>query len=130
MYEFLAGLFKWILASLGYFFLFHTIQVIRLTGWYGEKANAYLIANDESKIKYELKGNNVIGRGQGCDIVLNNQFVSLRHAVITKNWQGYYIEDLKSSNGTMVNRRFIKKRKKLKDGDIITIGPIKLTYRS
>ncbi len=130
MYEFLAGLFKWVLASLVYSFLFDTIQIIRLTGWYGEKASACLIADDDGKTRYELKGDTVIGREGDCDIVLNNQFVSLKHAGITKNWRGFYIEDLKSSNGTRVNGRIIKKRKKLSDGDIIAFGPIKLTYRS
>lgn len=130
MYEFLAGLFKWILMSLVYIFLFNTIQIIRLTGWYGEKITACLVSVDDPDIRYELKESTVIGRGGDCDIVLNNPFISMRHARIFKNWRGYYLEDLKSSNGTIVNGKLIRGRKKLRDGDVITIGPIKLTYRS
>ncbi|MDI6600543.1 MAG: FHA domain-containing protein [Thermoanaerobacteraceae bacterium] len=130
MYEFLAGLFKWILMSLVYYFLFNTIQIIRLTGWYGEKLGAYLVSNDDPAIRYELKENTIIGRGEDCDIVLNNPFISSRHASIIKSWRGYYIEDLKSSNGTIINGKKIKGKARLRDGDVIMIGPVKLTYRS
>ncbi|TZE83110.1 FHA domain-containing protein [Calorimonas adulescens] len=130
MYEFLSGLFKWILLSIVYFFLFNTIQVIRLTGWYGEKLGSYLICADDPGMRFELKDDTIIGRGEDCDIVLNNPFISSKHARIKRGMMGFYIEDLKSTNGTIINGKKIEGSRKLRDKDVIMVGPVKLIYRS
>lgn len=58
----------------------------------------------------------VIGRGKHCDFVINSGKVSREHAVITQEADGFYIEDLGSSNGTWFNKQRIKRRK-IEDGD-------------
>lgn len=58
----------------------------------------------------------VIGRGKHCDFVINSGKVSREHAQIVREEDGYYIEDLGSSNGTWFNKQRIKRRK-LEDGD-------------
>ncbi|MEM6733124.1 MAG: FHA domain-containing protein [Myxococcota bacterium] len=69
-----------------------------------------------------------MGRSKDCEIVLNDANVSLRHALVKRDWQGFTIEDLGSKNGVIVNDHNIKKPRRLKDRDEITIGPVKLVF--
>ncbi|RJQ31824.1 MAG: FHA domain-containing protein [Actinobacteria bacterium] len=63
----------------------------------------------------------VIGRSENADIKLEDDFVSYNHAKIVQEGSHYYLEDLESTNGTLVNNKKVK-RAKLRDGDIIAIG--------
>lgn len=53
---------------------------------------------------YQLRlGNNVIGRDPGCDLRLDADRVSRRHAVIAWDGSRALLSDLNSTNGTFVN---------------------------
>jgi serine protease Do len=68
----------------------------------------------------------VIGR-QGADLVLDDKRVSRRHAVVRAVGGGLEIEDLGSANGTSVNGAALAGRKRLRDGDVLHIGGVRLT---
>jgi len=68
----------------------------------------------------------LIGRTEG-KIILNENIVSRRHAVIYKQNNSFIIEDLNSTNGTFLND-FKITRAQLKSGDIIKIGTTKLQF--
>ncbi len=68
-----------------------------------------------------------IGRKHGNDIQLNDLTISGRHAMITSIPDYVFIEDLGSTNGTLVNGNHIKKVA-LEHGDIIQIGHHQFTY--
>jgi pSer/pThr/pTyr-binding forkhead associated (FHA) protein len=65
-----------------------------------------------------------IGRDKTNNIVIDDTMVSRHHAVIHKIKEAYFIKDLKSTNGTLVNNEIVPNGKyvKLKPGDIIHIG--------
>lgn len=63
----------------------------------------------------------VLGRNADCTVVLNEPAVSREHAVIRKIQGKFYIEDLKSRNGTYLNSKEVKTRTLLKDKDRIKI---------
>jgi diguanylate cyclase (GGDEF)-like protein len=63
----------------------------------------------------------VIGRGNDCDIRINDHSVSRRHARIQPGADGYYAVDLQSTNGTFVND-VPASMCKLKDGDYLRAG--------
>ena len=69
---------------------------------------------------------NSIGRSRLSDIVLNLPFVSRSHAVLTFRYGEWSIADLKSKNGVEVNGRKIETKEILRDGDIISIGGVKM----
>ena len=63
----------------------------------------------------------VIGRGNDCDIRINDHSVSRRHARIQPGADGFYAVDLQSTNGTFVND-VPASICKLKDGDYLRVG--------
>jgi diguanylate cyclase (GGDEF)-like protein len=63
----------------------------------------------------------VLGRGNDCDIRINDHSVSRRHARIQPGADGYYAVDLRSTNGTFVND-VPASICKLKDGDYLRVG--------
>lgn len=83
----------------------------------------------ESVLKEVYLGEDLtIGRKAGNDLVIEDQAVSGRHARIVKIHAVYFIEDLKSTNGTFVNGQKID-RKQLKDTDVIGIGTHRVLFR-
>lgn len=70
----------------------------------------------------------VLGRVAGCDLVIDDTKCSRRHARLVVQGGVVEIEDLQSSNGTLLNGKPVQKRV-LRDGDEIRIGQTTLTYR-
>ncbi|MGY0373275.1 FHA domain-containing protein [Clostridium sp. JNZ J1-5] len=63
-----------------------------------------------------------IGRKEDNQLVLHDQYVSGNHAVIFIKNNEYIIEDLKSTNGTIVNNEKLDKATYLNIDDEIEIG--------
>ena len=63
----------------------------------------------------------VIGRDSECDIVIADNTVSRRHAVITKQGSEWFVEDT-SKNGTYLNEKNVDSAKILNDGDFISVA--------
>jgi len=68
-----------------------------------------------------------IGRRHGNEIQLNDLTVSGRHALVTLSSGEGFIEDLGSTNGTLVNGNYVNKAM-LAHGDVVQIGAHQLTY--
>ena len=68
----------------------------------------------------------VIGRAHGNDIVIADDMVSSTHARITPLPDGAILEDLNSTNGTMLNGMRVRAPHNLVAGDNITIGMLTL----
>jgi pSer/pThr/pTyr-binding forkhead associated (FHA) protein len=69
----------------------------------------------------------VIGRGQGCDVVLSDQSVSRRHVELVYGEGGTLLRDLGSGNGTKVNDERVDERQMVHD-DVIAIGRTRLRF--
>jgi sigma-B regulation protein RsbU (phosphoserine phosphatase) len=63
----------------------------------------------------------VLGRNPDCHVVINGTAVSRAHAHIVREKGKFFIEDMKSRNGTYVNNEAVKDRVQLKDNDKIKI---------
>lgn len=64
----------------------------------------------------------LIGRDEGCDIVIADRQVSRHHARISLEGDGYILKDLGSKNGTFVNGQELAEPYALQDGDEIQIA--------
>ena len=69
-----------------------------------------------------------IGRKSDNDLSIDDHTVSSRHAKIVRVQSVYFIEDLKSTNGTAVNGKPVE-RAQLHDADVITIGQHRLIFQ-
>lgn len=69
----------------------------------------------------------VLGRDPGSDFVLDDELASRRHAQVVGRGGGWVLEDLGSTNGTLVNGKRVK-RAPLADGDTIRVGNILLRF--
>jgi hypothetical protein len=77
----------------------------------------------------ELKGRSfglaeelTVGRAAGCQVTLDDNFVSQLHARIFLREGTLYVEDLGSTNGTYLNTRKVSSPMIMKRGDRLKIG--------
>jgi pSer/pThr/pTyr-binding forkhead associated (FHA) protein len=73
------------------------------------------------------KERTTIGRRPASDIHIDNLAVSGEHAVIVTLGPDSFLEDLNSTNGTMVNKKMMKKHV-LQHNDVIEFGKYQLQY--
>jgi len=64
----------------------------------------------------------LIGRELSCDIALEDNAVSRTHAAIEQEDSGYSVIDLGSRNGTFVDDKLLRDRRRLKGGEHIRLG--------
>jgi hypothetical protein len=67
-----------------------------------------------------------IGRDVNNAVVVEDQFVSAEHAILTFRGRAWYAEDLGSTNGTFVNGSPIEEVTPLGFGDVIQVGQVRL----
>ena len=86
-------------------------------------ASSLVVHADGAKPRpVRLEGNTVIGRAIGCELRLDDTFVSQQHARIFAKNGSWYVEDLGSTNGTFVNEQRLAAPAMLTSGDRIRVG--------
>ena len=93
-----------------------------------KKENCFLMFEDK---KIPISAKITIGRAETNDIIVDDTMASRFHAVIQKINDDYFIKDLNSTNGTIVNKEAVPKDKyvKLNCDDVIFIGRTKLHFK-
>ncbi|MEX2310172.1 MAG: SpoIIE family protein phosphatase [Pirellulales bacterium] len=92
--------------------------------WGGEVIMAFLeiVKGSSPGTRFELDGEKaIIGRSTECEVPIETPAVSRRHAAIVRENSSYYVEDLKSRNGTFLNDQRIVDRTPIRDGDLLVI---------
>jgi FHA domain-containing protein len=69
----------------------------------------------------------VLGRSRECDVRIADVNISRRHAELRQEGATYWIKDLGSTNGVVVNGRQVE-RERLRDGDRITLGSTEIVF--
>lgn len=64
----------------------------------------------------------IIGSAAECDPRVDCATVSGRHCRLTKEADGFLLEDLGSSNGTFVNGQRVERPRVVRHGDLVTLG--------
>lgn len=85
----------------------------------------YIMSGQDKGLSFDLQnGINYLGRSPDCDIPVNDESISREHLKIVKEGNRYFIEDLKSANGTYVDGKEIKPGVALevKEGLPISVG--------
>lgn len=78
---------------------------------------------------HRLAAETTIGRdGASCDLILDDEAVSARHALVRFERNQFVIHDLASTNGTFVNGEKVD-RVTLTDGDTVTLGGTRMIFK-
>ncbi len=93
---------------------------------------AKLVLLHEGKaIPFDLKGaETIVGRLPECDIQLNSNTVSRKHARLSIEGSSYFLEDLGSGNGTFVNGKQITSRVPITPNDRIKFGNLLVRFEA
>ena len=97
------------------------------------RETVHRLLSEEGKLLAALEQPSyTIGKKRGeADLVLNDLSISRLHARIVKETDGYYLEDMNSTNGTFKNGLQLQpyEKRKLEEGDEITLGKMTIVYR-
>ncbi len=69
-----------------------------------------------------------LGRTADNDLVVKDSSASRSHCRVYSKGSRYFLEDLKSANGTKLNGSLVAAAKEIKPGDRITIGDVEFTF--
>lgn len=81
-----------------------------------------VLSGANAGMKFPLNENLEIGRDKTCGFMLNDPKASRHHVMIEVLESGYKLNELGSTNGTLLNGVLVKDPMWLKEGDIILIG--------
>ena len=70
----------------------------------------------------------VLGRASETDIPIKHTSISREHAAFTKVGDDWFIEDLGSSNGSLLNKAKLTEKTKLAEKDIVKCGKARMTF--
>jgi pSer/pThr/pTyr-binding forkhead associated (FHA) protein len=71
---------------------------------------------------YELDDELTLGRATGCQVTVDDNYVSQLHARVFRREGQFYIEDLGSTNGTYLNRKKVTAPIAVRRGDRLQVG--------
>lgn len=77
---------------------------------------------------FDLFGGVSLGRSADADIRLDDRYASGIHARVFNRSGVYYVEDMNSTNGTLLNSRELHGEAELSPGDLIRIGDTEFRF--
>jgi predicted component of type VI protein secretion system len=72
------------------------------------------------------EGRTVLGRGEGCEVRLEDEAVSWDHLEIVRRGPSLIATDLDSRNGTVLNGELLDRARRLRNGDVLQLGRFRL----
>ena len=78
--------------------------------------------------EFSFDGEVRMGRTADNDVVIKDPSSSRSHARVYEEDGRYFVEDLKSANGTTLNKRPLKAPVQLEDGDLIAVGDVVIEF--
>lgn len=139
LYQLLSTIFKYIFVIVVFYFIYSIIRIIyydvRTTLKKEQESDTYLkLLNRNDGFRfivqeyYFIDENNTIGRDDRNSICIKDKYLSKFHARIIQDEDIYFLEDLKSANGTYLNDERIEDAIELKTNDIIHIGQLQFLF--
>ncbi len=96
--------------------------------------DAWLIAERggglEQGERFDLIGGLSIGRSRDADVQIDDRYASGVHARIFNRDAHTYVEDMSSTNGTLLNDATLKGEAELLDGDVVRIGDTEFRFET
>jgi pSer/pThr/pTyr-binding forkhead associated (FHA) protein len=84
-----------------------------------------VLQTDEEPISYHFTSLEVtIGRDPACDFYLDNHTVSAQHARLSFHHNQWWVQDLRSRNGTFLNQQLVSEPLVIASGDLLQCGQV------
>ncbi len=80
--------------------------------------------------RFDLIGGLSIGRSGEADVRIDDRYASGLHARIFSREGRTYVEDMRSTNGTILNEATLHGEAELIDGDVVRIGDTEFRYEA
>ena len=80
--------------------------------------------------RFDLIGGLSIGRSQEADLRIDDRYASSLHARVFSREGRAYVEDMNSTNGTLLNDADLHGEAELLDGDVVRIGDTELRFEA
>jgi pSer/pThr/pTyr-binding forkhead associated (FHA) protein len=120
---------KLVLLALLYLFLFAAAKtglgLVRTGGGKVKRALGLRVTRGPREITgitIPIAGEVVIGRSPDADLVIADDFVSTLHAKVVASGTSAVVEDLGSTNGTLINGQPVTRPLEVRAGDVIELG--------
>lgn len=72
----------------------------------------------------------LIGRHPECQVILRDSTVSRRHARVSRDSAGWWVDDVGSQHGTRVNGELLRGPRQLQDGDEIQLSQVRIVFEA
>jgi hypothetical protein len=109
-------------------------QVAGIAPQVGTAADLWLVAERGGGLdpgeRFDLIGGLSIGRSAEADVRIDDRYASGLHARIFSRDGRTYIEDMNSTNGTLLNDATLSGEAELIDGDVVRIGDTEFRYEA
>ena len=96
------------------------------------ETDAFLVVEEGGGLKngehFDLFGGVSLGRSADADIRLDDRYASGIHARVFNRSGAYFVEDMNSTNGTLLNSRELHGEAELTPGDLIRIGDTEFRF--
>lgn len=119
-----------LLVALLYLFLFFVVKTgVGLVRGQNKKARTWTVTVEKGPralkgSRLTVTGPLIVGRTPGADIVIPAEYVSSRHAKFYPQGSSLMVEDLGSTNGTLLNGRPVRAATACSPGDTVTVGNV------
>lgn len=123
-----AALLLAFLGAIGWL-MFQDIQIARALLTERERTHGVLrVLVDENghEITYPLLPVTSVGRAPSNTVMLEDEYASGEHALVMLRGRQWWLEDLNSRNGTLLNGEPLDEMTMISPGDIVTIGSTRL----
>lgn len=97
----------------------------------GQPTQAVIVGGNGAGSAVRLTNQTVtLGRGPECDLTIDDEYISTRHAVFRQHEGLWYAEDLGSTNGTFVDSARIHGPTEVRIGSLVRLGKTTLELRT
>jgi predicted component of type VI protein secretion system len=92
------------------------------------EARLFVLAGPDLARSFALGERSTLGRSDECDVVLHDRSISRKHAVLVRQGELWFVQDLGSTNGVSKDGKRAE-RIELADGDEFKLGDLPLRLR-
>ena len=139
LYQLISTILKYVFVVVVFYFIYSIIRIIyydvRTTLKKEKESDTYLkLLNRNDGFRfivqeyYFIGEDDTIGRDERNTICIKDKYLSKFHARIIQDEDIYFLEDLKSANGTYLNDERIYDAIELKSNDIIHVGQLQFLF--